>query len=84
MISCAEAVTRLWDYVERGLSAEDEAKIDEHVAVCRQCCGEAEFAGQLRGFLGSHATDDMPDDARGRLEVFLSKIETGQAGGTSA
>lgn len=75
MISCAEAVTRLWDYVERSLPAEDEQRIDEHIAVCRQCCGEAEFAGQLRGFLNVHAEERIPPDARTRLEVFLGELD---------
>ena len=75
MITCAEAVTRLWDYVERTLPAEDEARIDEHVAVCRQCCGEAEFAGQLRGFLNTHAEDRIPADARNRLDGFLTDLD---------
>lgn len=76
MISCQEAVARLWDYVEQALPEDDERRIDEHINVCRQCCGEAEFAGQLRGFLGTHAQERIPDDARGRLEVFLLDLDT--------
>lgn len=76
MITCAEAVARLWDYVERSLPARDERQIDDHIAVCRQCCGEADFAGHLRGFLGTHAGDGMPDDARVRLEGFLDELDT--------
>ena len=77
MITCAEAVTRLWDYVEKNLAAEDEAQIDDHVAVCRQCCGEAEFAGQLRGFLNTHAEERIPPDARQRLDLFLADLDAG-------
>ena len=83
MISCAEAVAQLWDYVEQSLPVQDQQKIDEHIAVCRQCCGEADFAGELRGFLGTHAVDDMPPDARGRLEVFLNKLDAGGQGAAS-
>ena len=75
MIICSEAVSRLWQYVERELPPEDAAHIDEHISVCRQCCGEAEFAGQLRGFLGDHASTALPDDARDRLESFLEVLE---------
>ena len=76
MISCNEAVTQLWDYVERTLPAEDQAQIDEHIEACRQCCGEAEFAGQLRGFLGTHAEDRIPPAARNRLDGFLAELDT--------
>lgn len=75
MISCAEAVSRLWEYVERELPVDEEQQIDQHIAVCRQCCGEADFAGELRGFLDAHAHDDMPPDARGRLETFLVTVD---------
>ncbi len=77
MISCAEAVTRLWDYVGRSLPAAEAVQIDEHIAVCRQCCGEADFAGELRGFLTVHAQDDIPAEARDRLETFLTKLDGG-------
>lgn len=80
MISCAEAVTQLWDYVERALPPEEELQIDEHIAVCRQCCGEADFAGQLRGFLGTHAQEKIPAEARGRLETFLTRLEGAEGG----
>ena len=76
MISCSEAVSRLWEYVEKDLAPEDAANIDEHISVCRQCCGEAEFAGQLRGFLGDHVSAGLPDDARTRLETFLDVLDT--------
>lgn len=76
MISCSEAVSRLWEYVEKDLAPEDAARIDEHVSICRQCCGEAEFAGQLRGFLDQHASAGLPDDARNRLETFLDVLDT--------
>lgn len=75
MISCAEAVARLWDYVEQSLPVQEQQQIDEHIAVCRQCCGEADFAGELRGFLETHAADGIPQDTRGRLHVFLNNLD---------
>ena len=82
MISCEEAVGRLWDYVEHTLEAEDRQQIDDHISVCRRCCGEADFAGELRGFLGTHAAGRLPDDARLRLETFLDELDP--AGGAGA
>jgi hypothetical protein len=75
VITCAEAVTRLWEYVERTLPADQELQVDDHIAVCRQCCGEAEFAGELRGFLGTHAQERIAPDARTRLEGFLQRLD---------
>jgi anti-sigma factor (TIGR02949 family) len=81
VISCAEAVGRLWDYVEHALPVNDARQIDEHIAVCRQCCGEADFAGELRGFLGTHAQERIPPDARGRLQEFLTRLDGDVGGG---
>ena len=83
MISCAEAVSRLWDYVEHALPAEEELQIDEHIAVCRQCCGEADFAGELQSFLGTHAQERIPPDARGRLQEFLMRLDGDGSRGTA-
>ena len=82
MITCAEAVSRLWDYVERTMPADGRELIDQHLAVCRQCCGEADFAGELRGFLNTHAQARLPGDARDRLESFLEELDP--AGTTEA
>ncbi len=75
MITCAEAVARLWEYLERQLPSADAARVDEHLSLCRRCCGEAEFAGELRGFLGAHTEAMVPRDARVRIETFLQSLD---------
>ena len=39
-LDCEEAFRRLDDYVDRELSAEEIAAVEEHLAVCHQCSGE--------------------------------------------
>ena len=46
-IPCSEAVRQLWDYLDQAVSPEDQAKVEQHLAFCRSCCGELEFANQL-------------------------------------
>ena len=75
MISCSDAVRQLWDYLEREVSPEDAAQIDEHLSVCRRCCGEVEFADELRRFLVENATPDLPADVEQRLTGFLDDLE---------
>lgn len=75
MISCQEAVARLWDYVEKDMAPQDVQRIEEHLDVCRRCCGEAEFAGELRSFMSTHVTAAMPPDVRGRLDGFLATLD---------
>lgn len=74
LVPCAEAIRRMWDYLDNALSPEDYAKVEEHLAFCRQCCGELEFARELRAFLRSHAVEEIPPNVRARLERFVEEL----------
>jgi anti-sigma factor (TIGR02949 family) len=74
MISCDEAVRQLWDYLDRSLSPADFEAVEGHLAFCRRCCGEAEFARELRSFLASHSASEVPADVRDRLERFVEGL----------
>ena len=74
MITCTEAVRRLWDYLDGSVDEADRRSIEEHLDVCKRCCGEAEFAGELRSFLASHTSNAVPNETRERLTSFLEQI----------
>lgn len=74
MITCAEAVEQLWAYLDGELAAEDKAALEEHLGFCRVCCGEVEFAEELRGFLARSAAEELPDDVRRRLLSTLDAL----------
>jgi DNA-directed RNA polymerase subunit N (RpoN/RPB10) len=75
VITCTEAVARLWAYLDRHLGHIEESELDEHLGVCRHCCGELEFSGRLRELLRqpSRAAELTPG-TRARLEVFLKGL----------
>jgi mycothiol system anti-sigma-R factor len=75
MISCAEAVERLWAYLDGALTATDRTALEEHLGFCRVCCGEVEFAKELRGFLARSAREELPDEVRVRLTAMLDQLE---------
>jgi mycothiol system anti-sigma-R factor len=75
MITCAEAVKQLWEYLDGTVREEDRAAIEEHLSFCRRCCGEVEFAEELRGFLARGAAEEMPDAVRARLIATLDELE---------
>ena len=75
MISCSEAVRQLWEYLEHDLAASDRERVEEHLAFCRRCCGEVEFAEQLRGFLASAARPHLPREVETRLVGFLEALD---------
>ena len=76
MISCKEAVGRLWAYLDRNLGRVAEQEMEEHLGLCRHCCGELEFAKQVRELLKrpGGATEITPE-ARVKLEDFLKGLE---------
>ncbi len=77
MISCRDAVRELWAYLDGAVDAASRAAIDEHLGFCRRCCGEVEFAHELRRFLAGHAMAELPPDVRTSLQATLDSLEPG-------
>ena len=75
MISCEEAVRRLWEHLEVPPSMDEQALLDAHLALCRRCCGEAEFAAELRGVLRRLPSEEVPPDVAQRFEALISQLE---------
>lgn len=78
MIACKEAVGRLWAYLDRNIGRVEERELEEHLGLCRHCCGELEFARQLRERLRrSGAATDIAPEAQARLEGVLRQLGDG-------
>jgi anti-sigma factor (TIGR02949 family) len=75
VITCAQAVRQLWDYLDGLVDESERTLVEEHLAFCRRCCGELEFAEELRGFLASHAEDELPPDVHDRLTATLDELD---------
>ena len=73
-IPCSEAVKQLWDYLDHAISADDQERVEKHLSFCRTCCGELEFAKELRAFLASGSALELPVDVRARLERFVQEL----------
>ena len=74
LIPCSEAVKKLWDYLDNAVSPEDQEKVEKHLSFCRTCCGELEFAKELRAFLASGSAEELPVDVRARFERFVQEL----------
>jgi anti-sigma factor (TIGR02949 family) len=74
VISCADAIRQLWDYLEDDVTAENRRRISEHVEACRRCCGEVEFLTELRRFVAA-ADLELPPDVSARMDALLSTLE---------
>lgn len=76
MIRCSEAVRQMWEYLERELDPADRGRVEEHLAFCRQCCGELEFAEELRRFMARSPDVDLPPPIAARFEELLTHLDT--------
>ena len=74
MITCAEAVKQLWDYLDGIVEESQRELIEEHLSFCRRCCGDLEFAEELQRFLTTHAEDDLPPAVQARLTATLDEL----------
>jgi anti-sigma factor (TIGR02949 family) len=73
-ITCSEAVRQLWDYLDNAITPEDHDKVVQHLSFCRKCCGELEFAKELREFLSLQGEDEIPPHVKARLERFVADL----------
>lgn len=79
MIDCKESVQRLWGYLDRNLERAREDELEQHLGLCRHCCGELEFAKQIRDRLAAGvASDQVEPPVRERLERFIRGLERSQ------
>jgi mycothiol system anti-sigma-R factor len=74
MISCSEAVKQLWEYLDGSVDEADRSLVEEHLSRCRRCCGELEFARELRRVLAESASVDLPADVLRRLNQTLEEL----------
>jgi mycothiol system anti-sigma-R factor len=71
---CSEAVRQLWDYLDNAVSPQDQERIEQHLSFCRRCCGELEFAKELRAFLASGVVEEIPPHVKTKLERFVEEL----------
>ena len=75
MITCAEAVRQLWEYLDGVVEETDREAIEEHLSFCRRCCGELDFAEELRRVLAQPDEPVLPADVKARLLATLTELE---------
>lgn len=76
MITCRDAVARLWEYLDQNLGRVAEAELEEHLGLCRHCCGELEFARQVRDLLRRPSPAcELTPEVRSRLDTFIRELD---------
>lgn len=75
-LACKEAVERLWAYLDHELDEADGKAVEQHLSFCLQCCGELEFAREVRSLLAGTSRPEMPETTRQHLEAFIDSLDT--------
>jgi mycothiol system anti-sigma-R factor len=82
VITCGAAVEQLWAFLDHDLDDHDDQAVEAHLAFCRRCCGELEFAKHLRQLLARGGGSELPAEVRARLDRFVDDLaETAPDGG---
>jgi anti-sigma factor RsiW len=69
--------------LDHELDDQDHQAVEAHLAFCRRCCGELEFAKHLRRLLAARGTTELPAEVRARLDRFVDDLaEIAPEGGT--
>ena len=79
IIGCREAVRQLWRFLDEELEQADQERVEEHLEYCVHCCGELEFARELRDRLSLQQAAEVPPDVRDRLEAFVDGLDDATA-----
>ena len=79
MNDCTEAVRQLWAYLEREVDPVERRRIEEHLALCRRCCGEMEFADEMRRFMARRPEVEIPPGLLSRMEQLIRELEVNEA-----
>lgn len=70
--TCEEVFRRLDDFLDRELSAEEIARVEEHLAACAQCAREHDFeASVLREIKQKVRRISAPSSLLRRIEELL-------------
>jgi anti-sigma factor (TIGR02949 family) len=79
MIDCNEAVKQLWAYIEHEVDPVERNRIEDHLARCRRCCGEMEFAEEMRDFMARRPDVELPAGLQSRLERLIDDLEVNRS-----
>ena len=73
LISCAEAVARLYDYLDReGPDAAIE-EVEAHLDICRYCCNRFAFEASLWKVVSDRGKEGKcPDSLKLRIEALFT------------
>jgi mycothiol system anti-sigma-R factor len=77
---CAEAVERLYYFLDGELTIERRAVIQRHLDECADCIEAYEFEAELRLAVSRGCREQVPDELRQRIALALAVEPPGSHG----
>jgi mycothiol system anti-sigma-R factor len=72
MDECAEALHRIYHYLDGELTPDKQAAIKRHLDLCPPCIGAFEFEAELRLVVSRGCREAVPEDLRRRIAAVLA------------
>jgi anti-sigma factor (TIGR02949 family) len=73
-LSCAEAVSQFFSYLDRALAGEVLEDLEAHLEACLSCCDKLAFSRQLDGFVKDRLPDTpLPEGIEARVRRTLDR-----------
>jgi len=72
-IGCEEALSHLFEYLDRELDATRHAEMEQHLHACRACF-LPEFEKRLKGQLGELGQEPAPPEFTQRIKGLLRRF----------
>ena len=73
--TCEQAFSRLYEYLDRVLSPEEEALVQQHLSLCEECVRHFGFEAQLLARIREKCrTGRAPEQLRRRIEQLIDQL----------
>jgi anti-sigma factor (TIGR02949 family) len=71
MLSCADVIRLVSDYLDGALAPDDARRVEEHLAICPPCRGYLSQMRETKELVGRLSEDNLPPDMQDALvEAF--------------
>ena len=75
-LTCEQAVTQFFAYLDRALSGEEFADLEAHLVICLDCCDKLSFSRELDAFVKRHLLDNpVPAALEARVRRALEHAQ---------
>ena len=71
---CSAALQRLWGYLDKELTADDEDELRDHLAGCPPCLAEYSIDVVLKQIVRRSCQEAAPDRLRVRIQQTLLQV----------